>query len=168
MLTRERKLELMDLSMETLEPDALTEEEKSNFELVCLTDDSETGETVDAVTDGDMRAVTSNAVFDAILNNVKKGKYTSTGVYTYNGATYFIPGVYAGSDTKLLVFYVSGENNCLGVCCANGADVSGFSYVDGTLNNSEWITYNNERFPAFKVSNDSDVGVAVFELGLGY
>lgn len=29
-------------------------------------DDSETGETVDAVTDGDMRAVTSNAVFDEL------------------------------------------------------------------------------------------------------
>ena len=48
---------------------ALTEEEKSNFELVCLTDDSETGETVDAVTDGDMRAVTSNAVYDGLCKS---------------------------------------------------------------------------------------------------
>ena len=51
---------------------ALTEEEKSNFELVCLTDDSATGEAVDAVTDGDMRAVTSNAVYDA-LNVIQSG-----------------------------------------------------------------------------------------------
>lgn len=32
MLTRERKLELMDLSMETVEPDALTEEEYAFIE----------------------------------------------------------------------------------------------------------------------------------------
>lgn len=48
---------------------ALTDEEKSNFELVCLTDDSETGETVDAVTDGDMRAVTSNAVYNGLCKS---------------------------------------------------------------------------------------------------
>lgn len=58
---------------------ALTEEEKSNFELVCLTDDSETGETVDAVTDGDMRAVTSNAVYDTLFaNDVEKTFFTPT------------------------------------------------------------------------------------------
>ena len=61
--------------------DALTEEEKSNFELVCLTDDSKTGETVDAVTDGDMRAVTSNAVYNAINSNPQIKKFQS-GIWT--------------------------------------------------------------------------------------
>ena len=127
-----------------------------------------TSDVTDAVTNGDMNPVTSNAVFDAILNNVKKGKYISKGVCNYNGKTYFAPGEYAGNDIKLLVFYVSGENNCLGMCCVNGWDISGFSYVDGTLNNLEYIIYNGTNTPAFKVSNDSDVPVAVFELGLGY
>lgn len=45
---------------------ALTLEEKNKYDLVNITDDSETGETVDAVTNGDMRAVTSNAVFDSL------------------------------------------------------------------------------------------------------
>lgn len=44
--------------------EALTAEEKSKYRYVMFDDDSETGETVDAVTDGDMRAVTSNAVFE--------------------------------------------------------------------------------------------------------
>lgn len=147
------------------------EAQKDNIEdgtYVSILDDIDTHELVDVVEEDNMNPVTSNAVYDAILNNVKKGKFTSKGVYTYNGATYFIPQVYAGNDTKLLVFYVNGENNCLGVCCVNSNDLSGFSYVDGILNNSEYITYNNERFQAFKVSNDSGVGVAVFELGLGF
>lgn len=46
--------------------EALTTEEQSKFRYVMFDDDSETGETVDAVTDGDMRAVTSNAVYNAL------------------------------------------------------------------------------------------------------
>lgn len=46
--------------------EALTTEEQSKYRYVMFDDDSETGETVDAVTDGDMRAVTSNAVFDEL------------------------------------------------------------------------------------------------------
>lgn len=51
--------------------EALTTEEQSKYKYVMLDDDSETGETVDAVTDGDMRAVTSNAVFDAISDRLQ-------------------------------------------------------------------------------------------------
>ena len=47
---------------------ALTPQEKSQYTIVNILDDSETGETVDAVTDGDMRAVTSNAVYDVVSN----------------------------------------------------------------------------------------------------
>ena len=47
--------------------DALTAEEQAFYSVKMITDD-ETGATVDAVIDGDMRAVTSNAVYDAINN----------------------------------------------------------------------------------------------------
>lgn len=50
--------------------EALTADEQSKYRYVMFDDDSETGETVDAVTDGDMRAVTSNAVADALVNTI--------------------------------------------------------------------------------------------------
>lgn len=50
--------------------EALTTEQQSKYRYVMFDDDSETGETVDAVTDGDMRAVTSNAVADALVNAI--------------------------------------------------------------------------------------------------
>jgi hypothetical protein len=46
--------------------EALTTEEQSKYRFVMIDNDSETGETVDEVTDGDMRAVTSNAVADGL------------------------------------------------------------------------------------------------------
>ena len=45
--------------------DALTAAEQAQYSVKMITDDSETGEVVDSVTDGDMRAVTSNAVYNA-------------------------------------------------------------------------------------------------------
>lgn len=45
---------------------ALSSAEKAKYTLVNITDDSETGDVVDAVTDGDLRPVTSNAVFDEL------------------------------------------------------------------------------------------------------
>ena len=45
--------------------DALTAAEQEKYSVKMITDD-ETGATVDAVTDGDMRAVTSNAVFQQL------------------------------------------------------------------------------------------------------
>lgn len=50
--------------------EALTAEEQSKYRYVMFDDDSETGETVDAVTDGDMRAITSNAVADALVSAI--------------------------------------------------------------------------------------------------
>lgn len=49
---------------------ALTSEEQSKYRYIMFDDDSETGETVDAVTDGDMRPVTSNAVADALVSAI--------------------------------------------------------------------------------------------------
>ena len=59
--------------------------DKSVYELVNLTDDGETGETVDAVTDGDMRPVTSNAVYDEV-NSIKERLVITIPANTY--ATY--------------------------------------------------------------------------------
>lgn len=52
--------------------DALTSTEKAKYALVNLTDDGETSDVVDAVTDGDFRPVTSNAVYDA-MPKIQKG-----------------------------------------------------------------------------------------------
>lgn len=55
--------------------EALTTAEKKTYDEALITNDMDTGEVVNGVTDGDMRAVTSNAVYDAI-NNVKFGTCT--------------------------------------------------------------------------------------------
>lgn len=46
--------------------EALTTAEKKTYDEALITNDMDTGEVVNGVTDGDMRAVTSNAVYDAI------------------------------------------------------------------------------------------------------
>lgn len=51
--------------------------EKKAFDEALITDDMDTGEVVDAVTNGDMRAVTSNAVYDAI-NDIQTTSITLT------------------------------------------------------------------------------------------
>ena len=48
--------------------EALTTAEKKTYDEALITNDMDTGEVVDAVTDGDMRAVTSNAVYDTLVN----------------------------------------------------------------------------------------------------
>lgn len=48
--------------------EALTTAEKKTYDEALITNDMDTGEVVNAVTDGDMRAVTSNAVYDALAN----------------------------------------------------------------------------------------------------
>lgn len=63
--------------------EALTTAEKKTYDEALITNDMDTGEVVDAVTDGDMRAVTSNAVYDA-MNNIQTGIATNSGA---NGGT---------------------------------------------------------------------------------
>ena len=48
--------------------EALTTAEKKTYDEALITNDMDTGEVVNGVTDGDMRAVTSNAVYDAITD----------------------------------------------------------------------------------------------------
>ena len=66
----------------TAEWNALSAQEKAKYDLVSLTDDSSTGDVVDAVTDGVMKPVTSNAVADFLT--------TGTGSLTIN-ETLLIP-----------------------------------------------------------------------------
>ena len=65
--------------------DALTAEQKATYRLVNITDDGESGDVVDAVTNGDMHPVTSNAVYDEI-NSTKERLVTTIPSNTY--ATY--------------------------------------------------------------------------------
>lgn len=62
--------------------EALTTAEKKTYDEALITNDMDTGEVVNGVTDGDMRAVTSNAVYDAIAelfaNDVEKTFFTPT------------------------------------------------------------------------------------------
>ncbi len=48
--------------------EALTTAEKKTYDEALITNDMDTGEVVNEVTDGDMRAVTSNAVYDTLVN----------------------------------------------------------------------------------------------------
>lgn len=77
---------------------ALSAEDKARYTLVNLTDDGETGETVDAVIDGDMRPVTSNAVYDEFI--VLPAQFTalsfSTGVQQLTVQVANIPAGYKG------------------------------------------------------------------------
>lgn len=52
--------------------EVLTTAEKKTYDEALITNDMDTGEVVNAVTNGDMRAVTSNAVYDA-MNVVQSG-----------------------------------------------------------------------------------------------
>ena len=89
--------------------------EASAVKIKMITDD-ETGATVDAVTDGDMRAVTSNAVYDALseFNNVKSMTITGT---TNDGGGIMIPSALLGH--KILMAYRTdpGQDN---VCLLTG------------------------------------------------
>lgn len=67
---------------------SLSISERKAFDEALISNDMDTGEVVNAVTDGDMRAVTSNAVYDALANvsEVKTAsieKTTVAGITTY-------------------------------------------------------------------------------------
>ena len=65
--------------------------EKKSYDEALITDDMDTGEVVDAVTNGDMRAVTSNAVYDAITET--RATYTvaswGTNINVSLGSSYY-------------------------------------------------------------------------------
>lgn len=67
--------------------EALSVTEKKAFDEALITNDMDTGEVVDAVTDGDMRAVTSNAVYDA-MNVIQSGTGTRNASYVSSDVFY--------------------------------------------------------------------------------
>lgn len=96
--------------------------DKSMYKIVNLTDDGETGEVVDAVTDGDMRPVTSNAVADLLSvdgvsksNNAISANDVSTiviDVSKANKTPLGIVGIVTSGSSYDVVsnFYISGNN----------------------------------------------------------
>ena len=54
---------------------ALTNEQKAKYDIVNLTDDGETGDVVDAITNGVMNPPTSNAVFDKFANKLHDARF---------------------------------------------------------------------------------------------
>ena len=79
--------------------EALTPAEQAGYSVKCITDD-ESGVVVDAVSEGDMRAVTSNAVYDAlgrptidISKIVSSNTFSVKALYdNYGNGTYLVYG----------------------------------------------------------------------------
>ena len=69
--------------------DALTAEEQAKYTVRCHTD-IDTGDVVDAVEDGNMKAVTSNAVYDAIsqIKTETKARYKALSFNSIPGVTF--------------------------------------------------------------------------------
>jgi hypothetical protein len=99
--------------------EALTTAEKKAYDEALITNDMDTGEVVNAVTDGDMRAVTSNAVYDTI-----NGIETSTVTLTLGSGT---------NATMTLYLYKSGHI-VNGIASAQ-SDPSGISIIQ-----SDWVS----------------------------
>ena len=74
--------------------DALTAEEQAKYTVRCHPD-IDTGDVVDAVTDGDLRAVSSNAVYDALSDKQNGLKIETQYINGTNG------GDWALADNKL-------------------------------------------------------------------
>ena len=125
---------------------------------------------VDAVTDGNMKAVTSNAVYDAIAAFKRKADWSGIATKNYNNKTYFVPELYEATvgGSYAGIAYVLGECNGIALFGVNGADLSGFSHVDGSMYTVEPIVINNRSYFALRMSNDTDVDVGILVLGTSY
>ena len=89
--------------------EALTTAEKKAYDEALITNDMDTGEVVNGVTDGDMRAVTSNAVYDAdeelytkVVNNLKPTAPSALVVVGNNIGDLSTAKTYTVSQTGLL------------------------------------------------------------------
>ena len=124
----------------------------------------------DSVTDGNMKAVTSNAVYDAIAAFKRKADWSGIATKNYNNKTYFVPELYEATvgGSYAGIAYVLGECNGIALFGVNGADLSGFSHVDGSMYTVEPIVINNRSYFALRMSNDTDVDVGILVLGTSY
>lgn len=102
--------------------------DKSVYELVNITDDSETGTTTNQVTDGDVRAVSSGAVYDALVLKADKTAITNPNLldnpwFTVNqrGLSSYTGGIYS---VDRWVFISSDSSTSLSVN-SNGVTFAG-------------------------------------------
>ena len=126
--------------------DALSAAEKAKYTLVSLTDDADyVGNIVDAVTNGEMSAVTSNAVYDALLGKLDSSKIkygiSSNAVDTTGSITFDT----AFADANYIVFICPINSND-GIAWSSSViskTASGFVFETKyqTTNSSTWISY---------------------------
>ena len=130
----------------TAEWNALSSAEKAKYTLVSLTDDADyVGNIVDAVTNGEMSAVTSNAVYDALLGKLDSSKIkygiSSNAVDTTGSITFDT----AFADTNYIVFICPINSNA-GIAWSSSViskTASGFVFETKyqTTNSTTWISY---------------------------
>lgn len=113
--------------------EALTTAEKKTYDEALITNDMDTGEVVNGVTDGDMRAVTSNAVYDAIkeltdlilpnsMTHTFRGIVSATGGGSYNAVCTVPP-------------YIVDNYNITSV---NFADITGIVHLTSGISARYW------------------------------
>ena len=125
-------------------------QDKTKYKTADITDDDETGETVDAVTDGDMRPVTSNAVYDGLAakqNKITESSVPPTGILRTMdiksfAATIDLRTICNGNICFVIVATPSPFNAYMGVYWENGGDR--FQWLNGTPDASwaQWDATN--------------------------
>lgn len=128
--------------------EALTVAEKKAYDEALITNDMDTGEVVDAVTDGDMRAVTSNAVYNTLVNTtiiqstVKRSITRDPTQSTWYAASLQKPAIPAGKRLVRWLAYSDSPDIAVSVGSYNG-DVDNCILVNGNIDMSTTpITFN--------------------------
>lgn len=130
----------------TAEWNALSAAEKAKYTLVSLTDDADyVGNIVDAVTNGEMSAVTSNAVYGALLGKLDSSKIkygiSSNAVDTTGSITFDT----AFADANYIVFICPINSNDAIAWSSSviSKTASGFVFETKyqTTNSTTWISY---------------------------
>ena len=128
--------------------DALTTAEKKTYGQALITNDTDTGEVVNGVTDGDMRAVTSNAVYDALMNttviqsNVKRSITQSPTLSTWYSANLPKPTIPTGKRLVRWLAFTDSAVMAASVCGYNG-DVDNCILVIGDIMHEDTpLTFN--------------------------
>lgn len=117
---------------------SLSVAEKKSYDEALITDDMDTGEVVDAVTDGDMRAVTSNAVHDALTNttiiqsDVKRSVTQDPTMSTWYSAYLPKPTIPTGKRLVRWLAFTDSSVMAATVCGYNG-DVDNCILVIGDI-----------------------------------
>ena len=116
--------------------EALTTAQKKTYDEALITNDMDTGEVVNAVTNGDMRAVTSNAVYDTLVNttiiqsNVKRSETRDPTQSTWYSASLQKPTIPAGKRLVRWLAFIDVSDIAVSVGSRNG-DIDNCILVHG-------------------------------------